>query len=175
MARARLSGRPLQPWRAVLGVALWLEQYGVEGLHGRLEQLALAYQAERPELEADDLTTLVVRVLMYQYQQYAQRSMLPGPLESIAIHMSEIQPMVQALSPQPTRSLTPQRIGAILTKLRVGRAPRHEANQGRQWLITRDDVIRWAKSYGVLTGARGDDEAENERGPLSPGGKTSGL
>ena len=168
MARARLSGRPLQPWRAVLGVALWLEQYGVEGLHGRLEQLALAYQAERPELEADDLTTLVVRVLMYQYQQYANRSMLPGPLEECDVNMGEILPMVQALySPtgRGNQRVSVQRVGLVLGKLRVGRR-RMNGNGARLWVVRREDVIRWAKSYAVLAGAReeedGDDETEGD-------------
>lgn len=167
-ARSRLSGRPLQPWRAVLGVALWLEEYGLAGLHGRLERLALDYQAERPELEGDDLTTVVVKVLMYQYQQSARRSLLPGPLESCRVHMGEIIPMVEALYSQPGQPngrLTAHRIGFVLSKLRVSRAPRRGTDQGRQWLITRDDVIRWAKSYGVLTGAETQNNDTNDGEP----------
>ena len=151
-ARARLAGRALQPWRAVLGVALWLEDCGVAGLHGRLEQLALSYQAERPELEADDLTTVVVRVLMYQYQQYARRSLLPGPLEAASVQMSEILPLVMALTRtngETGRGLTPQRIGFVLNKLRVGRG-RVNGKEGRVWVVTREEVTRWARSYEVL-------------------------
>jgi len=154
---SRLVGRPLQPWRAVLGVALWLEQWGVAGLHGRLEQLALGYQGERPELEADDLTTMVVKVLMYQFQQYARRSMLPEPLEEVSIQMHEILPMVTALTRdngEGGRGLTPQRIGFVLNKLRVRRG-RVNGNEGRVWVVTREEVERWARSYGALAGTGG--------------------
>ena len=163
-ARARLSGRPLQPWRAVLGVALWLEQYGVEGLHGRLEQLALAYQAERPELEADDLTTLVVKVLMYLYQQAAGRALLPGPLEECHVSMGEILPVVEALYGQTgeaSRRLTMNRVGFVLGKLRVARR-RLNGTGARQWVVRREDVVRWAKSYGVLAGAGSEREEQTE-------------
>lgn len=165
-ARSRLAGRALQPWRAVLGVALWLEEYGVAGLHARLERLALDYQGERPELEADDLTTVVVRVLMYQYQQYARRSLKPGPLGAVSLQMSEILPMVMALtrnSGETGRGLTPQRMGLVLNKLRVGRG-RVNGKEGRVWVVTREEVARWARSYGVLTNARGAREERVEDG-----------
>ena len=139
-ARARLTGRLLQPWRAVLGVALWLEPFGLAGLHGRLEQLALAYQAERSELEADDLTSVVVKVLMYLYQQSARRSLLPGPLEDCHVRMSEILPAVEALlsqSGQASYKVAVQRVGFVLRKLRVGR-DRVNGKEAREWVVTRD-------------------------------------
>ena len=52
--------------RLVMLTALWLQEsgtHGQAGLYGRLEALALAYQGERPDLEAEDLTTVVVRGL----------------------------------------------------------------------------------------------------------------
>jgi hypothetical protein len=161
-ARSRLVGRALQPWRAVLAVGLWLEQHGVEGLYERMEALALSYQGERPELEADDLTTVVVKVLMYQYQQYARRSLLPGPLEAVSLQMGEILPLVMALTRtngETGRGLTPQRIGFVLNKLRVGRG-RVNGKEGRVWVVTREEVARWARSYGVLTQAKDEESDE---------------
>jgi hypothetical protein len=41
-AAARLAGRDLEPWRAVLAVAHWLqERHGAEGLFARLERLSV--------------------------------------------------------------------------------------------------------------------------------------
>ncbi len=90
-AQARFSGRELEPWRALLAVVLWLDDHdslgslrrphpGQEalpqrhswwseppdagvGLFTRLEALSWRYQEERPQLENDDLTRLVVRSL----------------------------------------------------------------------------------------------------------------
>ncbi len=89
--QARLSGRELEPWRALLAVALWLDEQDKEGslrrplspegalaapksgwttpvetrlgLFDRLEHLSWRYQEERRQLESDDLTRLVVRGL----------------------------------------------------------------------------------------------------------------
>ncbi len=90
-AQARLSGRELEPWRALLAVALWLDEQDHEGrlrrprqastvtgerrswwthppgdavgLYERHEQLSWRYQEERRQLESDDLTRLVIRSL----------------------------------------------------------------------------------------------------------------
>jgi hypothetical protein len=61
---SQLVGRDLEPWRAILAAALWLDDQGVTGLAVLMEGLAVGYQAERPELETGDLTALVVRALL---------------------------------------------------------------------------------------------------------------
>ncbi len=88
---ARLSGRELEPWRALLAIALWLDDQDREGrlqrprtapaaapaphawwtatpgdkvgLYVRLEELSWRYQEERRQLENNDVTRLVVRSL----------------------------------------------------------------------------------------------------------------
>ena len=63
--RAKLSGRNLQPWRALLEVAAWLEDQGVSGLWKRMDDLSYHYHiTERKELKIPDLTILVVRSLL---------------------------------------------------------------------------------------------------------------
>jgi hypothetical protein len=87
--KARLAGRNLEPWRAILAVALWLDDQDTQGvlkrraeqwsgdgrgdqeqeqtrettLWQRLETLSVQYQRERLHLESGDLTALVVRAL----------------------------------------------------------------------------------------------------------------
>ena len=58
---ARLAGRALQPWRAILAIAAWLDQNGIPDLWRRMEGLSMSYQDERPDLEMPDLTSLVIR------------------------------------------------------------------------------------------------------------------
>jgi hypothetical protein len=41
---ATLVGRNLEPWRATLAVALWLDEQGVSGLFKRMDRLSVAYQ-----------------------------------------------------------------------------------------------------------------------------------
>ncbi|MDY6877361.1 MAG: hypothetical protein SWK90_14315 [Chloroflexota bacterium] len=87
--KVRLTGRNLEPWRAILSLALWLDGQDTRGilkrraeqrsgdgrgdqeqeqtretsLWQRLETLSVHYQRERLHLESGDLTALVVRAL----------------------------------------------------------------------------------------------------------------
>ena len=61
---SRLAGRNLEPWRAVLAVALWLDNNGIDGLWYRMEALSVDYQSERIDLEPGNLTALVIRALV---------------------------------------------------------------------------------------------------------------
>jgi hypothetical protein len=60
---ADLSWRNLEPWKASLAVAKWLQDRGVVGLWDRMNALSVKYQAARQELESEDINTLIVRAL----------------------------------------------------------------------------------------------------------------
>ena len=62
-ARAKLTGRNLEPWRSILAVAAWLEDKGVKGLWERIEKIAMGYQDEKQSMEANDMTVLVIRAV----------------------------------------------------------------------------------------------------------------
>ena len=49
---APLIGRNLEPWRALLSVAMWLEAEGETGLYQLMRDLATSYQTQRVDLEA---------------------------------------------------------------------------------------------------------------------------
>src|SRR5262245_41288979 len=55
-----LTGRNLEPWRAILAVALWLDENGAEGLSKRMRDLSIGYQKERNDFETADMVRLVV-------------------------------------------------------------------------------------------------------------------
>ncbi len=60
---ASLTGRNLEPWRASLAVAAWLQDKGVSGLYERLSRLSVQYQSERQKVSTDDVVVLVIRAL----------------------------------------------------------------------------------------------------------------
>jgi hypothetical protein len=64
VVRSTLAGRALEPWRAILAVALWLDEKGVQGLFNRMDTLSRDYQRLRQEFETLDLTKLVVQALV---------------------------------------------------------------------------------------------------------------
>jgi hypothetical protein len=62
---ARLAGRNLEPWRAVLAVAHWLqEEHGVRELFTRLEQLSQDYQKEREDFDRNNPARLLALALL---------------------------------------------------------------------------------------------------------------
>ena len=60
---ASLVGRNLEPWRAILAVALWLEEQGVTGLFQRMNRLSVTYQGERAGLEPQNRQAVVLAAL----------------------------------------------------------------------------------------------------------------
>jgi hypothetical protein len=61
--RAKLKGRQLEPWRAILAVASWLDERGTSGLWDRIHALSISYQGESQELDSTSLTKLAIRAL----------------------------------------------------------------------------------------------------------------
>jgi hypothetical protein len=62
--KSKLIGRDLQPWRAILSVAAWLDSMGVSNLWKKIEALAAGtYQDERVDLEMVDINRIAMRAL----------------------------------------------------------------------------------------------------------------
>ncbi|MSP11617.1 MAG: DUF3854 domain-containing protein [Chloroflexi bacterium] len=152
--RSALAGRNLEPWRALLAVALWLEERGVAGLWQRMEDLAVAYQQEKPGLETEDLTASVIRALC----QYATSTIStistvsPGDIPHWRMKTSEITELVRKLVEEEdgsTEYINARRIGHKLSAMRFEKLFRGSGEAGRKWKITLRDLDRWAKSYGI--------------------------
>src|SRR5262249_39856922 len=63
--KSELIGRDLEPWRAMLAVALWLDDHGTESLFPRMHALALRYREnERPNLDIGNLAVLTIKALI---------------------------------------------------------------------------------------------------------------
>ena len=160
---ARLAGRNLEPWRAILAVAGWLDGQGVTGLWQRMEQLSMDYQAERPNLEVSDLTALVIqalgKVLGDNLHKQGFEEVEKGSdvyRQKVHILTSSITDAAQALIEEQELDfnadyVTSRRIGRALGKMRLSK--QREAGTGKSgWLVSLSDLDRWCTSYGLDLG-----------------------
>ena len=151
--KARLAGRNLEPWRAILAVALWLEDIGVTGIWERMEQLSWKYHTEeQPTLQTGDLTHLVIRALLSCAISANNADSAINNTEWF-FPTSQVTAMVIKISNAEeadidTDSITSRKVGLILGKLRF-EAKRPNGSKPRGWLIARGGLERLCISYGI--------------------------
>jgi len=149
---AILLGRNLEPWRAMLAVAHWLTDCGVTALASRMEALAQAYQAERPDLEPPDLTSWVIRALC-QHASTASSASTNGEscweFSSKSIQQELVALLEHEENGPDSQSTTVARVGRILGKLRLTQKPRTGPKVPRVWVLKREELRRWLLSYGM--------------------------
>ncbi len=128
------------------------------GLWGRLEALSWQYQAERPQLETDDFTSLVLRALLDTCANCARCARCASHLgyadkEHWLFTASELVDLVFELAAEELMlSLDRQttvKIGLTLAKLRLKKLPRSGGRGNRHWLVTLAELKRWAAAYGL--------------------------
>ena len=155
--QARLSGRNLEPWRAVLAVALWLEDNGVAGLWQRMDALSEKYQSERQEFESSDLTVLVVRALCKCLGSDVSdvSDVLPGDTRTF-VTTSEITEAVKEIAADSEadvdiEKISTRRIGWVLKKLRLKaeKSERNSSGTKRGWPITGTELLQLVRRYGL--------------------------
>jgi len=153
---AALSGRTLEPWRATLAVAMWLDDNGVTGLWRRLDKLSQKYQLEREDFDSGDLTALTVRALCkcVGVDVLDVLDVLPGDIDRF-VTTKEITDAVREVAEETEadtnlEKLNTRRIGWVLKKLRL-RAERGSRNTKRGWLITGSDLKTLITRYGLYT------------------------
>jgi len=148
---ARLTGRNLEPWRAILAVALWLGDNGVPGLWKRMEQLSWKYHhEEQPFLQTGDLTHLVIdSLLSCAISANKANSAISTewffPTSKITAKVIERADAEEA--DIDTNKITSKKVGRILSQLRF-ESKRPDGSKPRGWLITRDGLKRLCSSYG---------------------------
>jgi len=169
---ARLRGRSLQPWKAILSIAAWLDdvdqghrlmrifiqekgQVVIGGLGRRLEEMSWRYQQEETgELQSSDLTLLVLQAMC---KLAAAKSDIKDKSDIAAstwtFSTSQISEATQAVAENTEadidkESITSRKVGRLLGKLRLHKT--REAGRGtRQWQITQIELERWARVYGI--------------------------
>jgi hypothetical protein len=155
---ARLTGRALQPWRAVLAVAEWLDKNGVTGLWERMEKLSVDYQNERPDLESFDLTALTIRALMdcavanvTNATNVANHTETPTVWEFTTSRITEAAKTLADDSDGDIdpEKVTSQRIGQYLKRMRLMKPPRPRGQKSRIWRVTLGELTKWSLAYGL--------------------------
>jgi hypothetical protein len=162
--RARLSGRALEPWRAILAVAHWLEyRHDVAGLFERLEGLSVAYQRERADHEENDMTRVLYRVLLGLVRGRSPGEtvgLVPGDLAKSMCALASADDLVSAenLADPGKPYTTARKVGWLLRRQRFRRGERSE--RAKKWSATVAEILAGARAYGV--------EAEVEAPSPSP-------
>jgi len=150
--RARLTGRPLQPWKSILAVALWLTEKGVEGLWDRMEALSCNYQKGKSDLETTDLTGLVIRALCQCATRAIKANPIARPAEKtqLVVSVEDVLWRCKQLAEDGLMDpdyLNNQRIGRILNQLRIEEAPRPGGVGSRLRKFSLGDLQRMCESY----------------------------
>lgn len=169
---ARLRGRNLQPWKAILSIAAWLDdadqnhsllrsfaqgkdQVVIGGLWRRLEEMSWRYQQdETSDLQSSDLTLLVLQAMC---KLAAAKSDIKDKSDiatsTWTFSTSQICEATQTVAENTEadvdkESITSRKVGRLLGKLRLRKT--REAGKGtRQWQITLTELERWASVYGI--------------------------
>lgn len=157
---ATLTGRNLEPWRALLAVALWLDDAGVTGLYARMERLSTSYQKEREQLESGDMTALVIRALCKCLDcdvvtlcdpcdvstggDFAEKEFIrTADIEAAAKDIAGVDELDLDLEKIGSRQ-----IGRILSKLRFEKGSEGGTHK-KGWKVSRKELSRFARSLGL--------------------------
>jgi hypothetical protein len=162
--RAKLLGRDLEPWRAILAVAVWLEDKGMKDLYKRMEAISINYQEERQSLRSGDLTTLVIRALCHCASQAGCAGKSSGWVFTSEDIKSEVLNVADEIESAINReSITTIRVGRVISKLRLPESPRPGGKGRRRWKVTLHDLRRLTTTYSLAL----DDWKLPGRSPLS--------
>ena len=158
---ASLTGRNLEPWRALLAVARWLDDQGVSGLWGRMEQLSMDYQQERPNMEISDLTSLAIRTICHVVGEKIQTERGVSDVDDVSDIYREKHFCLTAKFTEVAKKiledleldinadqLTSRRIGRTLGKMRLQKG-RQQGTGKNGWRVSLADMQRWCISYGL--------------------------
>jgi hypothetical protein len=151
--KARLNGRNLEPWRAILAVAARLDAQNTsgelqhverdeengetaerQGLFDRLERLPMAYQYERSDLEAQNPVRLLSKALGQMFA-HCQNTVLEFDTSGLAQEMNRVALEDEILSDNEEVT-NPKRLDWLIKRLRFERAPRTEKR--KRWKISQE-------------------------------------
>jgi hypothetical protein len=143
--KSKLIGRDLQPWRAILAIAAWLDSMGVSSLWGKIESLAAgSYQEERIELEKIDINRIALLALSEYVAQTPDKTEWSFSTETIVKIMHRL--IDDDEIDLDKVYITPQKIGHRFQKMRLHK---REYPRPRQWNITRNGLEILFTSYQI--------------------------
>jgi len=154
--KADLTGRALEPWRAILAVAAWLTEKGVSGLWKRIHDVSLAYQGERREIESVDFTPLIIRSLQELIESRGDVLTLSDvfmentPLLFLTKEITEVAKRIaedEELGIDPD-TLNSRRIGWILKRLRFVHRRQNKTGQ-KGWIVTWLELQKYLIAFNL--------------------------
>lgn len=151
---SRLTGRNLEPWRAILAVASFLDKNGVGGLFERMNSLSVTYQkSERHNIDSNDLTILVIKGLCHLANS-ANSAISSGMPAYIDVETQQVTEAVQDIVRSTEVDIDEKRInnktvGRVLGKLRLTEVPRPGGKGSRKRRVLKDDFKKWETSYAL--------------------------
>ena len=133
--KSLLIGRDLQPWRAILAVAAWLDSLGISALWKKIEALAAGtYQEERIELEKVDINRIAMRAVGEYASRAPARTEWSFSTQEIVEIMHEI---IDAEEIELDKNIIgKQMLGHRFKKLRLTRDENRKNERPRRWIIT---------------------------------------
>jgi hypothetical protein len=145
-AASGMLGRELEPWRAILAVALWLEErHSSAGLFDRMKALVTRYRSERCDLEASDPVRIAIRALRKMAEGTSWRGeFAPKELASAMNALAVEEELAEADKPFTTA----RRVGWLLKRLRFRRGDRNE--NAKRWTIDAEGLDSLASAYGLI-------------------------
>jgi hypothetical protein len=174
--KADLTGRSLEPWRALLAVAAWLEHCGVKDLWKRIHQTSLGYQGERQEIESTDLTPLVIMAVQKCLEDKADVLTFSDVSPDTTPHFIQtkfITEAAQHIAEQEELGIdldkiTGRRIGWILKRLRFPH--RREGKAGNKgWLVSRVDLQKYFIAFNLFPSEKTSETSETSASSTNEG------
>jgi hypothetical protein len=164
--KSRLIGRDLQPWRAILSVAAWLDSMGVSSLWGKIEALAAGtYQEERIDLEKVDIN----RIAMMAMGEFAAKD--PAKKEWLFSTQAIVEIMHSMIDADEIdidkNIINAQMLGMRFKKMRL---PKREYPRPRLWKIGLAGLVTLFSAFRI---ALPEEISKEHEIPLS--GKLEGL
>lgn len=158
---ASLTGRNLEPWRAALAIAAWLQDKGENGLYDRLSRLSVQYQSERQKVSTDDVVVLVVRALctclgcdVVTLRDLCDVSGDSSSETKTLILTADIADAACAFIVAEeldieAEKLNSRRIGNVMRKLRFTHGSQGGTHK-KGWLVAKGELANLAISYGIV-------------------------
>jgi len=150
--RANLQGRNLEPWRAILAIAAWLEDHGVKGIWERMEKLSTNYQIERSDLSTGDLSILVLKALRNcassaTKASSASEKVYPPFFEVTTEEIKDACSQIARDEDMNDSFFSNERVGRALTQFRFHQVPRPGGKGSRRWRVNFDELQRLLTAY----------------------------
>jgi hypothetical protein len=163
--QSKLQGRPLEAWRDVLSIALFLDEKGVTGVSERMNNLSIRYQKERHDIEGIDVNTLIVMALCkcLGCEPVNLSEGCEGDIDSTQTFIKTSDISIEAMSLMCELELDIHDDEVNIYKLgkkmsSLGFRKSRQGGTGKSgWKVSRKEVAEWVEKLGIGMDSDGGD------------------